>query len=191
MRAIGLFILLLYRNRIVGRSKIRQSKAWELTPPRGWNVSERNRRSRVLQIAETMVARDGIEPPTPAFSGPRSTTELPGQLLYRACAGSAVHSSGRDAASPSALIPESERDLIGAKPRARQLRQYSIQKPLLQAGPAPTSAASPAGEQSHPQRENEPQAFPLESSFHPPHLPGRAGAETAFACCRPRLPAAA
>jgi hypothetical protein len=24
------------------------------------------------------VARDGIEPPTPAFSGPRSTTELPG-----------------------------------------------------------------------------------------------------------------
>jgi hypothetical protein len=27
-----------------------------------------------------MVARDGIEPPTPAFSGPRSTTELPGQI---------------------------------------------------------------------------------------------------------------
>src|SRR5260370_24917075 len=25
-----------------------------------------------------MVTRDGIEPPTPAFSGPRSTTELPG-----------------------------------------------------------------------------------------------------------------
>src|SRR5271154_701245 len=25
-----------------------------------------------------MVARDGIEPPTPAFSGPRSTTELSG-----------------------------------------------------------------------------------------------------------------
>src|ERR1039458_9228097 len=29
-------------------------------------------------IAQRMVARDGIEPPTPAFSGPRSTTELPG-----------------------------------------------------------------------------------------------------------------
>ena len=28
-----------------------------------------------------MVARDGIEPPTPAFSGPRSTTELPGLSL--------------------------------------------------------------------------------------------------------------
>jgi hypothetical protein len=26
-----------------------------------------------------MVAREGIEPPTPAFSGPRSTTELPGR----------------------------------------------------------------------------------------------------------------
>ena len=25
-----------------------------------------------------VVARDGIEPPTPAFSGPRSTTELSG-----------------------------------------------------------------------------------------------------------------
>ncbi len=27
---------------------------------------------------EEVVARDGIEPPTPAFSGPRSTTELSG-----------------------------------------------------------------------------------------------------------------
>lgn len=27
---------------------------------------------------EGVVARDGIEPPTPAFSGPRSTTELSG-----------------------------------------------------------------------------------------------------------------
>jgi hypothetical protein len=27
---------------------------------------------------DSVVARDGIEPPTPAFSGPRSTTELPG-----------------------------------------------------------------------------------------------------------------
>ena len=31
-------------------------------------------KKRVMQV----VARDGIEPPTPAFSGPRSTTELPG-----------------------------------------------------------------------------------------------------------------
>jgi hypothetical protein len=31
-----------------------------------------------LEDSERMVARDGIEPPTPAFSGPRSTTELPG-----------------------------------------------------------------------------------------------------------------
>jgi hypothetical protein len=34
-----------------------------------------------------MVARDGIEPPTPAFSGPRSTTELSGLGVPRsACA---------------------------------------------------------------------------------------------------------
>src|SRR5215469_443212 len=39
-----------------------------------------------------MVARDGIEPPTPAFSGPRSTTELPGLsadlIVAVSCAGS-------------------------------------------------------------------------------------------------------
>ena len=37
-----------------------------------------------------VVARDGIEPPTPAFSGPRSTTELPGlsaDFVARSCAG--------------------------------------------------------------------------------------------------------
>jgi hypothetical protein len=38
------------------------------------------------------VARDGIEPPTPAFSGPRSTTELPGlsadKLIAISCADS-------------------------------------------------------------------------------------------------------
>src|ERR1700679_4160084 len=31
-----------------------------------------------MGCASVMVARDGIEPPTPAFSGPRSTTELSG-----------------------------------------------------------------------------------------------------------------
>ena len=30
-----------------------------------------------------VVARDGIEPPTPAFSGPRSTTELSGLGMKR------------------------------------------------------------------------------------------------------------
>ena len=32
----------------------------------------------VVAEIQKVVARDGIEPPTPAFSGPRSTTELPG-----------------------------------------------------------------------------------------------------------------
>src|SRR6202142_3070882 len=30
------------------------------------------------KLFKRVVARDGIEPPTPAFSGPRSTTELSG-----------------------------------------------------------------------------------------------------------------
>jgi hypothetical protein len=34
-----------------------------------------------------MVARDGIEPPTPAFSGPRSTTELSGLGMQRLLSG--------------------------------------------------------------------------------------------------------
>jgi hypothetical protein len=29
---------------------------------------------RDVQVIESMVARDGVEPPTPAFSGLRSTT---------------------------------------------------------------------------------------------------------------------
>src|SRR6185503_8347759 len=32
----------------------------------------------IVRVARRVVARDGIEPPTPAFSGPRSTTELSG-----------------------------------------------------------------------------------------------------------------
>src|ERR1035438_7476556 len=32
------------------------------------------------QVIDLMVARDGIEPPTPAFSGLRSTPELPGHV---------------------------------------------------------------------------------------------------------------
>jgi hypothetical protein len=42
-----------------------------------------------------MVARDGIEPPTPAFSGPRSTTELPG-LGISAVSGAAKISPERN-----------------------------------------------------------------------------------------------
>ena len=40
--------------------------------------SRRDEQCQGFSIVEMMVARDGIEPPTPAFSGPRSTTELPG-----------------------------------------------------------------------------------------------------------------
>src|ERR1700721_3135839 len=43
-------------------------------PPARWRLSEGSCRLLIPQ----MVARDGIEPPTPAFSGPRSTTELSG-----------------------------------------------------------------------------------------------------------------
>ncbi len=38
-----------------------------------------------LFLSEEVVARDGIEPPTPAFSGPRSTTELSGLSANFGC----------------------------------------------------------------------------------------------------------
>ena len=73
-----------------------------------------------------MVARDGIEPPTPAFSGPRSTTELPGQLCtQRALEVLFTLPIGMPLHLPLSFRG-SEQGRIGAKPRARQLRQYSI-----------------------------------------------------------------
>ena len=43
-----------------------------------------------------VVARDGIEPPTPAFSGPRSTTELSGlSANFRSCYGRRGFRRGR------------------------------------------------------------------------------------------------
>jgi hypothetical protein len=41
-----------------------------------------------LVVDYKVVARDGIEPPTPAFSGPRSTTELSGLGINAAYRGS-------------------------------------------------------------------------------------------------------
>ena len=47
------------------------------------------------QVVWNVVARDGIEPPTPAFSGPRSTTELSGQTSLPASpAGEGQRTSG-------------------------------------------------------------------------------------------------
>ena len=58
-----------------------------------------------------VVARDGIEPPTPAFSGPRSTTELSGlreNCWVRFCA--------RDPASPE-MVGESQETLRSKQPQ--------------------------------------------------------------------------
>ena len=38
-----------------------------------WNKMEQNLERQGLEVIENKVARDGIEPPTPAFSGLRST----------------------------------------------------------------------------------------------------------------------
>jgi hypothetical protein len=69
-----------------------------------------------------MVARDGIEPPTPAFSGPRSTTELPGLSedfsLHFPARDSGGRRKGRPSSTDSAL---------------QQLCQYINSSPTRQA----------------------------------------------------------
>ena len=55
---------------------------------------------------ERMVARDGIEPPTGAFSGPRSTTELSGL-------GAAMHKLALRAAKFACRAPASQLRLPG------------------------------------------------------------------------------
>src|SRR5580693_10670470 len=47
------------------------------------------------ESVKRVVARDGIEPPTPAFSGPRSTTELSGLSRYEK-----LHESARSPGLP-------------------------------------------------------------------------------------------
>ena len=51
--------------------------------PSRWEASLQ----RFYVIDFEVVARDGIEPPTPAFSGPRSTTELSGLGISNAISG--------------------------------------------------------------------------------------------------------
>src|ERR1700733_7401252 len=54
-----------------------------------------------------MVARDGTEPPTPAFSGPRSTTELSGLGTKNALCRGSPRTPGRIAfATPAAPVLE-------------------------------------------------------------------------------------
>ena len=70
-----------------------------------------------------VVARDGIEPPTPAFSGPRSTTELSGlsaNLKVQFCA--------RKPASPD-KVGESTNTAL-----KNNLRQYSNSHSLRKTG---------------------------------------------------------
>ncbi len=75
-----------------------------------WRANEREARcgkqecrTRILRTAEpvremNVVARDGIEPPTPAFSGPRSTTELSGHGAHE---GESHRGTRRSALLPS------------------------------------------------------------------------------------------
>jgi hypothetical protein len=147
-----------------------------------------------------MVARDGIEPPTPAFSGPRSTTELPGQRSHSCARWSCC--SRFPVGMLIAPSPRSRSRFRWHVRRAKQLLEYSNGGACRQARvPAArasiTSAMSPAGVHSRLplrsacRRGNGPPACRLHSLHHPAHRGVGAGlfaAGRGFVCCRPGLP---
>jgi hypothetical protein len=76
-----------------------------------------------------VVARDGIEPPTPAFSGPRSTTELPGlsaeTSVAISCAdsGDAGNKAGTSSSSALQQAQVYQFELPGPNPRRARKRR--------------------------------------------------------------------
>jgi hypothetical protein len=71
-----------------------------------------------------MVARDGIEPPTPAFSGPRSTTELSGLGMGRLLSG--IAKNHRALLSTALQLHLSPRPFQGSLPLAGNQQRKRI-----------------------------------------------------------------
>src|SRR6266702_5621058 len=73
-----------------------------------------------------MVARDGIEPPTPAFSGPRSTTELSVLGMQTLCRGSPRTTVRIDLHRSTPVAPaSSEEHATGGEPVTQTQTKYS------------------------------------------------------------------
>ena len=109
-----------------------------------------------VQLLKRVVARDGIEPPTPAFSGPRSTTELSGLGINppTGCAKSA-----RPARAFRNLLPGEGTLTLSANAPGRRERRPSVyqRQPLSpNAPPECPSTVYPWTNfitQSHPDRQ--------------------------------------
>ena len=104
------------------------------------------------------MARDGIEPPTPAFSGPRSTTELPGLSatlrVAISCADSGVAGGGGQVHDQCAATTERQyikfriarpnRDVVLAGPLALDFRM-AARGPYTRAGRSPIACGQVFG----------------------------------------------
>jgi hypothetical protein len=80
-----------------------------------------------------VVARDGIEPPTPAFSGPRSTTELSGLGIVSstACALNKPAGSQESPAGPIvSLSPVVERGTMAVASSATPIENVELSIPI-------------------------------------------------------------
>src|SRR6266851_4197983 len=84
-----------------------------------------------------VVARDGIEPPTPAFSGPRSTTELSGLGMQTLCRGSPRTTVRIDLHRSTPVAPASSGEhATGGEPVTQTQTKYSNLASLRQPAPA-------------------------------------------------------
>src|SRR5260370_34685855 len=87
-----------------------------------------------------MVARDGIEPPTPAFSGPRSTTELSGLGIKTLCRGSPRTTVRIDLHRSTPVAPASSGEHVTGGGTVNQTQtKYSKLPPLRPPAPLPLS----------------------------------------------------
>ena len=120
----------------------------------GEMASENHYGSRRQAIGFKMVARDGIEPPTPAFSGPRSTTELSGQLSHGA-RWVAVHSSGGMPIHLPLSLRGGARYVLGRISERDNCASIPSGATPLSLLSRLTSGASLAGERSRLPQENE------------------------------------
>ena len=122
-----------------------------------------------VSLYKCVVARDGIEPPTPAFSGPRSTTELSGLgvdpgVCAEAQRASGSGSSGRADSEPADDSPSIPKLMHCAKPLCPRYAQNTQHQGPLYLVRTHVPRRTPAGEVSSNACSHRPRSWRSRSS---------------------------